>query len=90
VADTNLSTGAGTPRLCLTLAPAGDGVKTGDVILDIGGKTVSKPDNIPGSVTDHTEAHSPLSLRHGTRPGSQSCQIAVHRKRSKKSALGER
>jgi serine protease Do len=59
----------GTPRLGLTLAPAGDvggagtqgvavtavdpngpaaehGVKTGDVILDVAGKTVSKPDDV--------------------------------------------
>jgi serine protease Do len=69
-ASTNQSTpGTGTPRLGLTLAPAGDvggaggegvavtavdpngpaaehGVKTGDVILDIGGKTVSKPEDV--------------------------------------------
>src|ERR1700730_3345064 len=68
-ADEQSTPDNGTPRLGLTLAPAGDvggpgnqgvavtavdpngpaaehGIKTGDVILDIAGKTVSKPEDV--------------------------------------------
>jgi serine protease Do len=68
-ADERSTPDNGTPRLGLTLAPAGDvggagdqgvavtavdpngpaaehGIKTGDVILDIAGKTVSKPEDV--------------------------------------------